>query len=122
MARVVGIYFPFTNAPTGFPKKVLPDDVFVQSIMQILLTRIGERVMLPEFGSRLHELLFENTDHVTEVAIKNEVIRAVTLWEPRVTIEDVKVQFFDDSHAKVEIIFRVIGRVASQEMILEVTK
>lgn len=122
MARIVGIYFPFTNDPTGFPKKVYPDDVYVQSIMQILLTRIGERVMLPEFGSRLYELLFENAGDVTENAIRDEVIRAVSLWEPRVRIEDVRVEFFDDGHAKVTIIFRVLGRIESQEMILDVMR
>lgn len=60
------------------------------SIYQILGTRIGERVMLPEFGSRIHELLMEPIDEITISLARVYTIEAIRTWEPRVLINDVQ--------------------------------
>lgn len=63
------------------------------SIVTILLTRLGERVHLPEFGSRLYELVFEQLDDVFRVLAQQYVFDAISAWEPRVNILSTSVIF-----------------------------
>lgn len=65
-----------------------------ESVRIILGTRKGERVMEPEFGSRLHEYAFETADYTTLYSMKNEVERSLTRWEPRIT--DVEAEVTDE--------------------------
>ena len=64
-----------------------------ESILQILGTRIGERFMNPEFGSRLKDLVFEQNDEVLKGLLRHYVIDAIKRWEKRVIITEVR---FDD--------------------------
>lgn len=59
------------------------------SIYQILGTWIGERVMEPEFGSRLRELLFEPIDDIAIALARVYTIQAIERWEPRIQLNDV---------------------------------
>ncbi len=83
-----------------------------ESILQILGTRPGERFMLPEFGSRLRDLVFEPNDEVLKGLVRHYVIDAIKRWEKRVVITEVS---FDDSDVNkdrnlllVRISYRVI--------------
>jgi len=79
-----------------------------ESIRQILGTRRGERFLLPEFGSRLHELLFEGNDAILRGLLRHEVIDALTRWEQRIIIEQVSMAI--DAHAiLVNIHYRLIA-------------
>lgn len=66
------------------------------SIHQILGTRIGARVMLPEFGSRIWELLMEPIDSITVSLARVYTIEAVKRWEPRVILNSVEVEINPD--------------------------
>lgn len=57
-----------------------------QSIKHILGTRIGQRYFVPEFGSRLHELVFEPNDLILRDLLIYYVQDALTKWEPRIKI------------------------------------
>jgi phage baseplate assembly protein W len=62
-----------------------------QAIHLILGTMVGERVMRPEFGSRLHELVFAPLNEETLAMARRYVEDALTIWEPRITLKLVKV-------------------------------
>ena len=55
-----------------------------QSVRLILTTRPGERPYRPEFGARLDQFAFENPDTTTRSLIRQEVVAALRVWEPRV--------------------------------------
>jgi uncharacterized protein len=80
-----GAAFPIGQR--GTPVQIVDDldEVFL-SIMQILNTRKGERVMYPEFGSNLGPLLWEPHDIFLQEEIKSELSAALKLWEPRVIL------------------------------------
>lgn len=79
-----------------------------ESIRQILGTRRGERFLLPEFGSRLHELLFEGNDAILRGLVRHEVTDVLGRWEPRIVIEEVQVA--SETHAVVvTIAYRLIA-------------
>nr|DAI61417.1 MAG TPA: baseplate wedge subunit [Caudoviricetes sp.] len=47
--------------------------------------------MLPSFGSRLKDYVFENQSAETEEMIRREIIASLHAWEPRIT--DIEVDF-----------------------------
>ena len=79
-----------------------------ESIRQILGTARGSRFLLPEFGSRLHELLFESNDAILRGLIHHEVIDALNRWEPRIVINDVSINS-QDNLLLVAIEYRLIA-------------
>jgi phage baseplate assembly protein W len=83
-----------------------------ESILQILGTRLGERLMNPEFGSRLHDLVFEQNDEVLKGLIRHYVIDAIKRWEKRVVIKSVTLdntwQNIDRNLLPVRISYNVI--------------
>lgn len=94
--RPRGVHFPFMKRSDGLPSADVPPQVFASSVKQILATTPGERVMRPTFGSSLRNSLFENVpSEALVMAVQNEVVRAVNLWEPRVGIANINVQIRD---------------------------
>lgn len=62
-------------------------ELIAQSIVEILSTPIGTRLFNRGFGSRLHELMFEQNDEVLESLLETFVFEAVEQWEKRAKIE-----------------------------------
>lgn len=62
-----------------------------ESIAIILRTRPGERLLRPDFGCGLDRYLFEPNSTTSLRLIQEEVKRALTRWEPRITLDDVAV-------------------------------
>ena len=62
-----------------------------EAIQIILSTPKGQRVMRPEFGSRLHELIFAPINVGTFTAAQHYVREALGWWEPRIDVQDVVV-------------------------------
>jgi hypothetical protein len=60
-----------------------------ESIWLILSTSPGERVMLPDFGCGLQDLVFRPAQEVVEVA-GTLVRQALVTWEPRIELIDVE--------------------------------
>ena len=71
-----------------------------QSILIILDTEPGERVMRPNFGCGLRRFLMEPNNPTTRAAIAREVEDALRLWERRIVVSSVDVRPADD-HATV---------------------
>lgn len=62
-----------------------------QSILTILETEPGERVMRPSFGCGLRRFLMEPNSAATRARIAREVERALAAWEPRIAVGGVDV-------------------------------
>jgi phage baseplate assembly protein W len=92
-----------------------------ESILQILGTRPGERLMNPEFGSKLHDLVFEQNDEVLKGLIRHYVIDAIKRWEKRVVITGVTFddapQNIDRDLLQVRISYRVIQSQAEGSLV-----
>ncbi len=55
----------------------------------ILLTPKGQRVMRPEFGCQIHELIFAPNDATTAGLAAYYVEDALGMWEPRIHVQEV---------------------------------
>ncbi len=73
------------------------NDSIKESIILILGTTIGERVMRPEFGCRLNEMVFASNDMGTATLIQNFVEEALMKWEPRIKVDYVTATVRQDS-------------------------
>lgn len=62
-----------------------------QSIYVILNTIPGERVMRPQFGCEIHELLFAPANEETAATAERYVTESLNRWEPRITVRGVYV-------------------------------
>src|SRR5512142_2407562 len=60
-----------------------------QAILMILLTPKGQRVMRPEFGCQIHELIFAPNDPMTAGLAAYYVEEALAMWEPRIEVVEV---------------------------------
>lgn len=69
---------------------------FEQSVQQaiwiILSTAKGERVMRPEFGCGIYDLVFELNSAATAGRIAHAVREALLEFEPRIDVRDIQVQ------------------------------
>lgn len=63
-----------------------------QAIQIILGTAKGERVMRPDFGSGLHDLIFAANNSATWGLAESEVEDALRRWEPRIEVDEVRAQ------------------------------
>ena len=83
-----------------------------ESILQILGTRPGERLVRPEFGSRLKNLVFEPNDTVLKGLIRHHVIDALKRWEKRIVVTNVSFEDTPENRDRhllpVRISYRVI--------------
>lgn len=85
-----GIAFPMRVDHTGSIAMVSgPQDVD-RSILMVLATAKGERLMRPEFGCAIWDQLFEPINPNTLGAMAHAVLEALEQWEPRVVVEDVR--------------------------------
>jgi uncharacterized protein len=71
---------------TGLVASVEYEDDIRQSILIILETARGERVMRSDFGCGIHELVFEAVDSKTLQRIRSEVEDALRRYEARIEV------------------------------------
>ncbi len=81
-----------------------------EAIRIILGTAKGERVMRPDFGCGIHELVFEPINTSTINKVENGVRENLTLWEPRIELVKVEAQTDDSDNGKLEISIDYIVR------------
>lgn len=94
--------------PPEFSQKITPtamvaqEEDINQSLHIILSTRLGERIMRPDFGINLHNLVFHNMDLTARTQLRAAIEKAILYWEPRITLTDVS---FDMSEEKNGILY-----------------
>lgn len=88
-----GFAFPFQFTPSGQMRLVPGQDDIHQAIQIILSTVPGERLMRPEFGCRVYDLVFESRDANTANLLKLYVREALNRWEPRIRVTDIRVNY-----------------------------
>jgi phage baseplate assembly protein W len=81
--------FPVRTDNQGNVKMEEADDNIEKSVRMILGTAKGERVMRPEFGCEIHDLVYSSLSPTTLNRIEDSVRTALVRWEPRIDVEDI---------------------------------
>ena len=94
-----GLAFPLQVNPRGSIALAIGERDIEQAIGIILETVPGERVMRPEFGCRVHELIFAPNNASTHGLIIHYIEQALERWEPRIQVREIEVNTDPDSGA-----------------------
>ena len=86
----VGISVPFDGA-TGINTTYTTSDTIKSNLINFLLTGKRERVMNPNFGSGLREILFEQLTGDTTGIINDLIKGGIEEFFPQVVIEDLNI-------------------------------
>jgi len=82
----IGWRFPLQVTPSGGIALSGYERRIEESIHLILGTAQGERVMLPQYGCGIHDLVFAPDNPSVITAIVDHVRRALVAWEPRIDV------------------------------------
>jgi phage baseplate assembly protein W len=93
-----------------------------QAIRVILQTEPLERLMLPEFGGGLKQLLFQPNATATHRLIEEIVTQALKRWEPRIQLDSIQVDAdpAETQMAMVTIRYSLVTNKQSDQMQLRV--
>lgn len=86
-----GWAFPPQIGPQGGLMLTSERNEVDEAIRIILMTAIGQRVMRPAFGCRIHELIFAPNNSETAGRARRYVQEALAMWEPRINVNEIKV-------------------------------
>ncbi|WP_432949918.1 GPW/gp25 family protein [Kribbella sp. CA-253562] len=82
-----GAAFPFRIDPRTGGVAMSGGDQKIRDDLRVLLgTRLGERPMLRDFGTRIHALVHEPDDDVTADLLRKQAHEAVVRWERRIVV------------------------------------
>lgn len=89
------------------------------SIRMVLITAPGERLMRPNFGCRIWDLLFEPINANTVGLMAVAVREALGQWEPRIDVEEVTVDPVAgaDGQVMIHISYRVRSNNDSRNLV-----
>jgi phage baseplate assembly protein W len=97
MPTILTFSFPFRSGNTSFPQRADTDEEAIKSsLIQIVTTGKGERVMRSGFGCDAFAMVFENTDSLFRRKAEREIRSSVAQWEPRVRINAVIIEDGDE--------------------------
>lgn len=116
----IGITLPLQFGSSTFNQSFKTIDQAKSNIKNLLLTKKGERVLQPEFGSGLQELLFEPNVDDFEEKIEDTINSAIETWLPYVTVEEIDIESTDElrdnNRINVSLKFRVGNDVNLNEL------
>lgn len=87
-----GFAYPLQINPRGGIKESRQEQKIRESILTILGTQHGERIMRPNFGCNLKSLVFSPNNTATANLARHYVEEGLTTWEPRIILDDVIIE------------------------------
>lgn len=106
-----GWAFPVIAGRDGRIAYVAGEDAIEEAIEIILGTSPGERVMRPEFGCGIWDLVMEANTAQLHGRVQVQVREALVRWEPRIDVLDVRIESPEEQ--KNLLLIRIDYRVRS---------
>ena len=97
--KYININYPFKDSNKGFFLDLTSDDnsAIKADLMHLILTRKGQRLYNPDFGTDLLRFIFEPNDGLTLNGIKEEITNVVKKYLPNLQINEVSVTESEES-------------------------
>lgn len=100
----VGWKFPVeVDETTGRIKTSSYEEDVKEAVRIILQTKTGERMMQPNFGSRISDYTFGTMDYTSLVQMENEIMTSLILWEPRIIEPEVHIETDQEESGRLNI-------------------
>ncbi|MEO1032088.1 MAG: GPW/gp25 family protein [Bacteroidota bacterium] len=98
----IGWSFPPTFNPHKRTVETVSDEEDIRQSLEILMsTRLGERVLLSDYGCGIHVMPFESITVTFLTKLKTIIKKAILLYEPRIDLEEI---FFTSPKAEEGVI------------------
>lgn len=116
-----GLTLPLSRGNTGyFAQGFTTIEQAKSNLLNLLLTRKGERVMQPNFGTGLHSILFEQVTDDLSTEIEETITNNVNYWLPYINIENINVnmtnEMIDRNMVELSISFTIGNQIDLQEI------
>jgi uncharacterized protein len=114
-----GVRFPIAvNLTGGIATSALEENIR-ESIFVILGTAPGERLMRPEFGCRIHDLMFAPNNRVTAARAEHWCFESLWEWEPR--IENIVVSAVphadEPNRLDIRVTYTIVGKSGPKNLV-----
>ena len=86
------------NGNSVFASTYTTQEQSISNFKNLLLTRKGERLMQPNFGTNIYNLLFENNTGDIRSKLKKTLTKDINYWLPYITINDIKLSSSSNEH------------------------
>ncbi len=99
MATPLGITLPIQRGQNGY--FTMTTDLRTQlksNIINLLLTKKGERLMNPSFGSDLYSVIFEPQTDDGLANVNGAITDAIKTWMPFLSIDNINIQRDPDNN------------------------
>jgi|TARA_B110000495_G_C22515577_1_gene314925 phage baseplate assembly protein W len=115
----------FKDIDLDFGRNVVTNDIntvtdvvaIKRSVKNLIQTNFYERPFHPEIGCGVRELLFENFTPITGVFIKRKIAEVLANYEPRVTLNSIRLDDDQDNNRLVvDIYFYIVGIPGPQQV------
>lgn len=80
-----------------------------QSVMNLMQLKGSEKPFHPEIKSPIYDYLFENASPVMQIVLENEIIKYLSIYEPRLDIESVDISFPDINSLNCTIVGYIVN-------------
>lgn len=114
-----GVAFPLSLNARGHLNMVSGEQAVRQAILMLLMTAPGQRVMRPDYGCRIHELVFSPGDATTLGLASYYVDEALKRWEPRIDVGQVeaRVDPYEEGRVLLDISYTTKGQPEPRSLV-----
>lgn len=96
---------------TGDVMKKTGVDAIKRSVRNLILTNFYDRPFRSYIGSGALKLLYENMNPITANFLNNAIREVIENYEPRVRVDDIKVNFdYDNNGYNATLFFTILNR------------
>jgi phage baseplate assembly protein W len=100
----------FARTPYGNQLgRITNEQSVTQSLKNIILTNLGERLFQPFIGSNVNAFLFEPNSGQFQTLIESYIDNAIKNNEPRVNTQEISVNLVDDYSIQISIVYNLIN-------------
>ena len=106
-----GLTYPTRVLEGNHWQESVGEDKINQSMLIVLLTPLGTRIMQPDFGSMIPYMIFERVTPKLQNELEFYAKRSLERWEPRIDVLSVKVDTtqIDNNTINLIIMYRIKG-------------
>lgn len=115
----IGVMLPFGKPKGLFQLSYTTEQQAISNLKSLLLTRKGERLFQPNFGSDVYSLMFENINSDLSSQLDESLRADIEYWLPYIIIDDINIEIIEDrNYVRIELSFRVTEQGANKQIIL----
>jgi phage baseplate assembly protein W len=106
--KAIGILLPFNKSSSGrsdslnyqsgsldggsvFAQSYSTEQQAISNLKNLLLTKKGERILQPTFGTNIQNVLFEQNTEDTATILQNSLETDISFWLPYITIKNISI-------------------------------